>query len=233
MTDRQRSNSILAAVIVGTGFILSSGAAYKALAGHLARPADNTPLTQQDMDKLPADIGLWSGIPVQMDERIVRATDTDAHINRVYRKQGSLKSVWLYVAYGVQSRDLMPHRPEVCYPGNGWTLSTKQSDNLQLNDKTTVDCTVYEFTKASIGADTITVLNFYIIDGRFAPDVSALRAKAWRGQAGVHYMAQVQITTSADTLRDTQQRINTLQEFASVVTPHIIDLFPHANADEQ
>jgi len=73
---------------------------------------------------------------VPLDEAIIKATNTDAHINRSYSRNNSLEFVSLYIATGVKARDLMPHQPEVCYTGAGWTRTDKSSKELPLSDAT-------------------------------------------------------------------------------------------------
>ena len=47
----------------------------------------------------------------------------------------------------------------------------------------------------------MTVLNYYIVDGRYCPDVALLRSKAWRKTAS-NYVAQVQIACSSASFND-------------------------------
>ena len=90
----------------------------------------------------------------------------------------------------------MPHRPEVCYPGNGYTLEDTRPVELPIGGGQKLECRTYQFSRGGLGAGPMTVLNYYIVDGQYSPDVSLLRSKALRGSAGIRYMAQVQVVAT-------------------------------------
>ncbi|MHC4596081.1 MAG: exosortase C-terminal domain/associated protein EpsI [Planctomycetota bacterium] len=185
---------IVAAVIAGF-LILVSSAAYHVLAARLAAPVNTSSLPPAALEKLPMQIGDWTGQKVPLDEAIVRATDTEAYINRRYSRRNALEHISLYVAYGVRARDLMPHRPEVCYTGAGWTLVDRSSMELPLSDGMKLPCRALQFSSGTLNTKKVVVLDYYIVDGQYCRDVSLLRSKAWRGSGTVRYVAQVQIVT--------------------------------------
>jgi len=90
----------------------------------------------------------------------------------------------------------MLHRPEVCYPGNGYTLEDTRPVELPIGGGQKLECRTYQFSRGGLGAGPMTVLNYYIVDGQYSPDVSLLRSKALRGSAGIRYMAQVQVVAT-------------------------------------
>jgi len=106
------------------------------------------------------------------------------------------------VAYGVRARDLMPHRPEVCYPGAGWTFRGSVDRELALPNGPSLACRVLRFAHGTFDQRQIVVVNYYIVDGQYCPDVSLLRSKAWRGSRGVRYVVQVQVTATSDAYTD-------------------------------
>jgi len=200
-----------------------SGVAYRCAARRLDRPPAATPLTNEQLAALPMRIGAWEGVDVPMDEAIVEATDTDAHVHRTYSLGGH--TVGLYVAYGLRARDLAPHRPDVCYPGSGWTLRRATEVVLPSADGSDLPCTVYRFSRGGVGGDCVVVLNYYIVDGQPCPDVGAIRRVAWRGQAAVSYLAQVQVTCRTDALIDPDIAEQRTGEFLHLAAPEIALLF--------
>jgi len=176
--------------------MLSFGVGYRVLAARLAAPVDTISLSPEALERLPLQLGDWTGRKVPLDEATVRATDTDAHVNRSYSRQNSPESIWLYIAYGVRVRDLAPHRPEVCYTGAGWTLMDRHSAELTLSDGMELPCNVLQFSRGSLNKQRVVVLDYYIVDGQYCRDVSQLRLKAWRGSGAIGYVAQVQIVAS-------------------------------------
>ena len=219
-----RRRVIVAATAAGL-LMLVSGIGYRVLAARLATPAGGAPIDPAVLEQFPMQIGSWTGQEVPLDEAIVRATDTDAHLNRRYSRRGGLESVLLYIACGVQARDLMPHRPEVCYTGAGWTLVGRGSADHPLSDGTELPCNVMQFARGVLSADRVVVLYYYIVDGQYSRDVSLLRSRAWQGSGTVDYVAQVQIVipVSATLTADSAQGIVT--DFAGESALPIARLF--------
>jgi len=182
---------------VAAGFLmLVLGVAYRVLAARLAGGVSATPISSAELQRLPLQIGGWTGLEAPLDEAIVAATDTDAHLSRRYSRHSASESVWLYIASGVNARDLMPHRPEVCYTGQGWTLIDRQFVELPLDNETTLPCNCFRFSRGALNTKKVVVLDYYIVDGQYCHDVSLLRSKAWRGSGAVRYVAQVQVVAS-------------------------------------
>jgi EpsI family protein len=205
--------------------MLVFGIGYRVLAARLASPVNTTPIDSAVLAEFPTQIGAWTGQDVPMDEAIIRATDTDARINRLYARHGGMESILLYVACGVKARDLMPHRPEVCYTGSGWTLMDRRSVVLPLSDGIELPCNLMQFARGALRAEKVMVLYYYIVDGQYSRDVSLLRSKAWRGSSTVGYVAQVQLVVpvTATLTADSAQRI--VSDFASESASLIAGLF--------
>jgi EpsI family protein len=186
---------ILLAAAVAATLMLSSGGAYRLAAAYLDRPTDSVPLARGTLAKaFPLQIGGWQGRERPVEEAVVEGADCDDYISRAYAR--GAESVQLWVAYGVRARDLMPHRPEVCYPGNGYTLEDSHSLELPIGNGQKLDCRTYQFSRGGFGAGQMIVLNYYIVDGQYSPDVSLLRSRAMRGSSAIRYMAQVQVVAS-------------------------------------
>jgi EpsI family protein len=178
---------------IGLCLLVTSGAGYQWLAARYARASQSVPIPAGTLSRLPLSIGDWNGRDVALDERVIRATDTDDHLNRVYTQPTARQNVALWVAYGVRFRDLMPHRPEVCYPGAGWTLEETRKLELRTTGGSPLPCRILRFSRGALRNERITVLNFYLVDGQYSPDVSALRDRTWRLKSNLQYVAQVQI----------------------------------------
>ena len=203
MVESQKPNQwpVVAAAVAASCLMLVFGLTYRVVAGRLEAPVDTPPISQEALARFPMQLGDWVGEDVPMDEAIVRATDTDAHLNRRYVRKGGLAAVSFYIASGVKARDLMPHRPEVCYTGAGWTLMDRRSVELPLGNSTKLPCNILQFSRGALNTQRVIVLDYYLVDGRYCADVSLLRSKAWRGSGTVRYVAQIQIVTPiSDTL---------------------------------
>lgn len=227
MTKNNNPNSksvIIAAVVAGFLMFISS-AAYRVLAARLEAPVNTPLLSPAALERLPLQIESWKGKDVPLDEAIVQATDTEAHINRIYSLHNSSKYISLYIAYGVRARDLMPHRPEVCYTGAGWTLIDKRSMELPLSDGMKLPCMALQFSRGTLNTKKTVLLNYYIVDGQYCRDVSLLRSKAWRGSGRVRYVAQVQIVASTTMSLNADSATRLVCEFAAESASSISRLF--------
>jgi len=170
---------------------------------------------------------------VPLDEAIVQATDTEAHINRVYSRHNSSEYISLYIAYGVRARDLMPHRPEVCYTGAGWALIDKRSMDLPLSDGMELPCMTLQFSRGMLNTKKTVLLNYYIVDGQYSRDVEGLRNKAWRGSGTVRYVAQVQIVASTTMNLNADSAVRLVCDFAAESASSISRLFESDEEDRK
>jgi len=213
--------------IVAVLVLLISGVAYRTLAAYYARPAESAPLPPGTLGRLPVDLADWHGSDLPMDERVVKATSSDQLLSRRYVRRDGSASVALVVSYGIRLRDLLPHRPEICYPGNGWTLRNTESSALKLPDGRSIPCQIQTFDRAGIGTDAVVVLHYYLVDGQFSEDVSLLRSKVWKTEAASHYNVQVQISARVDPLsHDKAQSV--VSSFAVLSAPTIRSVFEQA-----
>jgi EpsI family protein len=184
------------------------------VAAKLDAPIDTTPISPDALTRFPLQMGDWTGVDVPMDEAIARATDTDARLNRRYTRRGGLESITFYIASGVKARDLMPHRPEVCYTGAGWTRTGRQSVKLPLSDSTLLPCNIMQFSRGVLNTQKVAVLDYYLVDGQYCADVSLLRWKACLGSGRVRYVAQIQIVAPVTATFNAEAVIKTLCDFA-------------------
>ncbi|MDT8302813.1 MAG: EpsI family protein [Sedimentisphaerales bacterium] len=224
-SDNSNRKSVAVAAIAAGLVIIVFSAAYNVLAARLATPMNITLLTSAELELLPLDIGDWTGREVPLDEEIVRATDTDAYVNRIYSRRNDTEHISLYIAYGGRARDLMPHRPEVCYTGAGWTRIDSRSLKLSLRDETELPCNIFQFTRGTLNNKKTVVLDYYIVDGQYYRDVSGLRFKVWRGSGTVRYVAQVQIVSSTSVNLNASSAEKIVCSFAAESAPLISRLF--------
>ena len=184
----------IVAAVVASFVMLVFGATYYAIGARLEGPM--TAIPPDSLKRLPLQIADWAGQDIPMDEAIVRATGTDASINRRYSRKGGQESISLFVGYGVNTPERIIHPPENCYVHTGWTLKARRSQEFLLRDGTKLPCSVFEFCRGELLLERVTVLHYYIVDGQYYRDVSLHYSKLRRlvGMAG--YMARVLIVAS-------------------------------------
>ncbi len=222
------SRQVRTAAVAAAALLVASGFGFRALDNYLQRPNGSVPLPAGALASLPLRLGMWQGQDAPIDDALRLATDTDDLVSRQYRRQPDGARASLYLAYGVRARDLTPHRPEVCYPGAGWTLEHTADTQLPVPNGSPLACRILRFAKGGFDQRRIVVVNYYIVDGQYCPDVSLLRSKAWRGSSGVRYMAQVQITASVDGLADARAAEATATAFATESAAAIRAVLPAA-----
>ncbi|MGE0479499.1 MAG: exosortase C-terminal domain/associated protein EpsI [Phycisphaerae bacterium] len=207
--------------LVLAGGLVAFGAGYRALATYLEMEPNHIVMARGTLATLPLRIGAWEGRELPIEEAIIQRTDTDDHLSRTYTRDGGRDAVTVFVGYGVRARDLQPHRPDICYPSAGWTLRGTERVELALARDAAIPAQQYEFFRGGFDRSQVIVLGFYIVDGRFSHDVSLLRSRAWRGAAGVKYVAQVQVSAAGGALR-TGRAAESVRQFAQEFAPHVI-----------
>jgi EpsI family protein len=232
--DGPNRRPVVAAAVVASFLMLVFGLTYRVLAARLSAPVNTAPVQPAVLEQFPLQIGGWRGEEVPLDEAIVRQTGTDAHLNRRYVRGGGLECVSFYVACGVKARDLMPHRPEVCYTGAGWTLTDRRSVELPLSGSAKLPCNLMQFSRGTLNTQKVVVLDYYLVDGQYCADVSLLRSKAWRGSGTVRYVAQIQIVTPVTATFRAEAAAKAVSDFAVESAALTASLFddPETNRSE-
>ena len=221
---------VIAAAIVAGCLLVAGGIGHRMLTRHLDLAVGGEPIPAGTLNGLPLELGGWQGRKVPLDEEVIRQTDTDDHVNRAYVR-GTSDAVGLFVGAGIRARDLSPHRPEVCYTGVGYTLVGARDATVKLADGTDLPCRLFRFSKGSLSAGTVTVLNYFIIDGQYCPDVELLRSKSWRGSKGIRYVARVMITASSAQSMSGDQAERAVMDFGAASARKILALLPQVKQD--
>ncbi len=208
----------LAAVVAGL-LMLLFGWGYRTLATQLRASPTEIRIASDALEKVPMRIADWVGEDIPMDETIVRKTGTDAHINRRYSR--GIESVSLYVGCGARARDLMPHRPEACYIGAGWTLTSQSLRDLPLSTSSVLPCRVLEFSRGALNTDRIMIVHYYIVDGHYCQNLADWRYRFWQ----VADVAQVQIIASVKESMTADEAARIVCDFAIDSAPSIAERF--------
>jgi EpsI family protein len=212
-----------ASVAVAFAVLIVSGVTYRSLAGHYGRRTEGIRIERGTLSKLPTKVSEWLGYDIPLGGAVIQATDTDDHVNRKYVQARGGRQVSLWLAYGIRLRDLQPHRPEICYPGAGWTLDDIKEVSLQLEAGGKLPCRILSFHRGGLYSGVVVVLNYYIVDGTYCPDVSLLRSKQWRlGESGARYAAEVQIASSQ--AHDVHENEQAVRVFAALIARPIEEL---------
>ena len=201
-SDNANRRMVVVAAIAASFLVLIFGLTHRALLARLVVFENKTPIDPAALERFPLQIAGWMAQDVPVDEAIVDATGTDAHISRRYSRNGDLESVSLYVACGVNAYKVLSHRPPACYIAAGLSLVDSRSKELLLNDGIKLPCSISQFFHGVLDTKKVTVLHYLIADGQYFGDVSVSLYQAGRGIRSVGYVAQVQIIASTESLTD-------------------------------
>jgi hypothetical protein len=94
---------------------------------------------------------------------------------------------------------MLGHRPQVCYPANGWIHQNTEHIQVIANSGRTISCLLHNFQKSTSESEEIVVLNFYIVNGKITDDESVFSGLGWRTPNvdgnPARYVVQVQISS--------------------------------------
>jgi EpsI family protein len=164
---------------------------------------------------IPATIDAWTGTDTPLHEAVLQTADADDYLCRTYADR-SASAVTLYIADGIRARDLLPHRPEVCYPAAGWMLAS--ADPVQLPGGQ--EAILYSFERGGLDGRSVAVLSFFVIDGQVTPTLDRLRF-ALRGAP--RRVQQVQITCPGDPAFPSHAA-ERVRNFAQRATPALLSV---------
>lgn len=133
MTIGKKLGWLICVAMVG-----ASGAAYQLTPRALL--ADTLPAVNLEKD-FPSEFGHWRldpradvSIPNPETEGVIKSIYTDT-LSRVYVSDTG-KQVFLSVAYGKnQSDGHALHYPEVCYPAQGFVITSKQASQIKIDSE--------------------------------------------------------------------------------------------------
>ncbi len=197
-------------------FLILFGISFRMVFNYLERPSGQVAFVRGSLNAFPDQLGPWVGVDEPLTEAVFKAADVDDYVQRVYTHQTTRERVSFYVAAGARARDLLPHRPEVCYPSAGWTLRSTETVSVTLPDESQLDARLIDFAPNKLTTNNLLVLNFYIVDDQAWPDVSALRYRAATGQSAIEYMVQVQIVFPYDPVLAPERPVELPLTFAAL-----------------
>lgn len=168
-------------------------------------------------DQVPTIIGDWVGTDVPMPAAAMSILKPNVMISRhfVNLRTGDEASVLLVQC--VDRRDLLGHYPPVCYPGQGWTITSDKDWNIRLKD-IFIPAKLYKLVKSGPDkAERMIVANFMIVpDGRLVRDMTGLGNRSARKTHNQFGAAQMQVVVPGYLTAKVRQQI-----FRELVTGHL------------
>jgi EpsI family protein len=206
--------------IIALSALLTAGVTYRSAAAKQQLIESQASPISIPLKEFPLKINEWSGRDISTDYPIQKATGCNDYLLRVYKKS---KREWinLYITFNAQPRKMVGHRPEVCFTASGWNLLNDEKTEFATTSGKKIPCVKYLFEKPVWPRDEMTVLNYYIFNGRLTDDHKDFSSIKWRRLTGdndqVRYVTQVQISSSNE---------EAAEDAAAEMTDLITEFFP-------
>ncbi len=200
--------SIWLAGVLAFVLLIGAGVAYRVAASGLHRIRDNPISLPMPLRTIPIQIGEWTGREMSLKattEEYMRENFADDFISRQYTNPAERAPADVYVVYcSSYPSGLLGHRPDVCFPANGWIHDHTTETEVTLRSGQTMKCLSHQFHKAPPDYGQVFILSFYVLNGQIT-----LRERDFAGIFGrtpnisgnpARYVAQVQISSVSEQL---------------------------------
>ncbi len=208
-------------IIVALVLTLVLGRVYRVASSYYAKDNLKPVILPVPLSEFPMNIGDWSGNDIALSEAVQKVAGNDDFVNRSYINSKEGKWVGFYVAYAGQPRNMLGHRPQVCYPGAGWIHeSTRESEFKSLSGKT-IPCLLHKFRKPFPDSTEVVVLNFYVLNGTPTNKEAEFNSLSFRmpnikGEIA-NYVSQIQVNASVE---------SSVLEFAPLIADEVLKFLP-------
>lgn len=229
MSSRTR-NSLTCSAVLWVVVLLAFGGARRWIDSVLtAAPAGPIAL-DKPLSTLPLRLGSWVGNDVPVDPAVMRVSGADDYVNRAYRDERSGMAVNLYVGYTARPVTMLGHRPDICYPANGWLRVSKETGSIGLPRGGELECEIHEFKRDDPHAPSLVVLSYYVLQGRPTTEWTDFWGPRWRqpnfSRDPSYYVAQVQVTATVLLSSMTDRARAAVRRFAADAQAEIHALLP-------
>ncbi len=199
-----------AAAVVAAAALAAAGARRATL----PRPADATAFharVKAVAAAVPATSGDWVGTDVPLPVEAVEQLRPNVAIQRRYVNRTTGRTVSLLLVQCADVRDLAPHYPPVCYPGQGLVPAGHEPVSLDVGLAAAAAATRYTFEWDDFRhGDRTRVDNFMVLpDGQTRPDMTGMdrrigAAQRFLGAAQVQVVYGTEVSPAEQTA-DTEQ----------------------------
>jgi exosortase D (VPLPA-CTERM-specific) len=172
---------------------------------------------RQPFNNFPLQIGEWSGQTSTLSEKALRVLGTDYYLMADYVKSDE-PPVNLYVLYYPQqdsTSNEAVHTPTVCIPGGGWTVESKTTKTLPVNDPASVLAQPLAVNRMLISKEMTrqVVYYWYMQENHSTPSPGATRIHAFmnsltHGHTNGALLRFVTTIRPGETEQDAENRLN-------------------------
>jgi len=207
--------------------LITAGTGYRYTAARLDAISAKPVYLKTPLKDFPVKVGNWTGTDMEISETVLKAADNDDYLMRKYENSETGQSISLYIAFSARPSTMRGHRPEICYPANGWVHDNTTMGQVPLASGSDLSCLIHRFHKASPASGNVVVLNYYILDGNSVTNEDAFNGLKYRmvnySRKAKRYVTQVQISSAM-----TNSVIAAASEFGDLIS----GFFPDNNAEK-
>ena len=197
--------SVWLAGVLAFVLLIGAGVAYRVAASGLQREPIKLPLS---LRAIPTEISPWTGREVPLPsttDAYMKANFADDYISREYSNSTDRAKAGVYVVYcSTRPSGILGHKPDVCYPTNGWTRDYKTPTETEITTRSgqKIRCLSHQFHRHPPEYRQVFVLSFYVLNGQITVserDFSGIfdRTPNVSGDPA-RYVAQVQISSALE-----------------------------------
>lgn len=209
---------------IAVALLLCSGFAYQIVAGCLQGVTESPITLPVPLKEFPLEVGQWSGREVSIPASVQKVAGNDDFFSRSYINKATNQRANVYVAYTARPRTMLGHRPQVCYPANGWIHDSTDHIKMTSSEGLEIPCLLHRFHRPAPNYDEMVVLNFYIVNGQLTDDERVFSGVGWRTPniAGdpARYVAQAQFSAALE---------NSVRSAAKDFADLVLDYFPDSD----
>jgi hypothetical protein len=186
--------------------LVVAGVVYRVMASGFQQIVRTPMKLPVPLSAIPLQEKGWTGadIPIETVTReYMQSNFADDYISRRYVNAAQRLLADVYVVYcSSHPSGIIGHKPQVCYPGNGWSWDETVPSQIVSRSGRRIECLIHQFHKQAPTYQQVYVLNFYVLNGQIT-----LRERDFSGFfdrlpniAGnpARYVAQVQISSLSE-----------------------------------
>jgi len=208
--------------------LVLAGIAYRVQAQKLKHLGVEPVVLSVPLRDFPKQVGNWIGselpIPTTTKEYMER-NFADDFFSRRYVNSDDKIWVDIYVVYcSTRPGGILGHRPSVCYPAHGWLQETTETSQFTSQYGRQIDCLVQRFRQPAPAIGEVSVLSFYICNGRTTAKESDFSSifgrKVNLARDPSRYVAQIQISSVLE---------SSVRKAAEEITDLVLGFLPDEN----
>lgn len=193
--------SIPVAAAVSVALLIAAGSAYRTAASAWDKNPHRSIALPVPLRELPGEIGGWVSQDMEIPagtQEYMKTHYADDYVSRKYFYPPEQLVADLYVVYcSTRPSGILGHRPQVCYPNNGWVAESQTQSEFTTSSGRKIECLIDSFHTRPPAYQQVYVLNFYILNGRTTLSEKEF-SSVWDRRPNLsgdlaRYVAQVQI----------------------------------------